>query len=144
MAGGITIPRDRTTRQPARGFCFNPECLEDSDNDRFEFDVEHDKFCCPKCGNNRPPGVGLLVLTHLLIRDNKGPIHGDMGLSYRLACHKDRAYLATVTNMEAATGDPEFCNCAGCLKVAEEMKLTMPQGIALTPKQGNPIASITL
>ena len=142
---GILIPRDRTTRQQARGYCFNPECREDSDQDRFEFDVEHDKFCCPKCGNDRPPGVGLLVLTHLLIRDRKGPIHGDMGQSYRLACHKDRAYLATVSNLEAATGDPQFCNCPGCLKVASELKLTTPQGIELRPKKpANPLASITL
>ena len=142
---GILIPRDRTTRQQARGYCLNPECREDSDQYRFEFDVEHDKFCCPKCGNDRPPGVGLLVLTHLLIRDRKGPIHGDMGQSYRLACHKDRAYLATVSNLEAATGDPQFCNCPGCLKVATEMKLTIPQGVELVQKKpANPLASITL
>ena len=141
---GIQIPRDRTKRQPARGYCFNPECLVDSDDKLFAFDVEHDRFCCPKCGNDRAPGVGLLVLTHLMIRDPKGPIHGDMGQSYRLACHKDRAYLATVSNLEAATGDVEFCNCPGCLEVAEKLKITMPQGVSLLPRQGSPVASITL
>jgi hypothetical protein len=141
---GIQIPRDRTKRQPVRGYCFNPECLVDSDDSRFEFDVEHDRFCCPKCGNDRAPGVGLLVLTHLLVRDPKGPIHGDMGQSYRLACHKDRAYLATVSNLEAATGDVEFCNCPGCLEVAEKLKITAQQGVSLHPRQGSPVASITL
>lgn len=142
---GILIPRDRTKRQPARGYCYNPECREDSDQDRFEFDVEHDRFCCPKCGNDRPPGVGLLVLTHLMIRDPSGPIHGDMGQNYMLACDQKRAYLATVTNLEAATGDPAYCNCPGCLKVAEERKLTTPQGLALTPgERASPLASITL
>lgn len=87
----------------------------------------------------------MLVLTHLLIRDIRGPIHGDMGLSYRLACHASRAYLATVSNLEAATGDPQFCTCPGCLKVASEMKLTIPQGIELMQeKPANPLASITL
>jgi hypothetical protein len=109
----------------------NPECLVDSDDKMFTFDVQHDGFACPKCGNNRAPGVGLLVLTHLMIRDRNGPIHGDMGQSYRLACHKDRAYLATVTNLEAATGDIRFCNCPGCLKVANEMKIKTCQGVAL-------------
>jgi DNA-directed RNA polymerase subunit M/transcription elongation factor TFIIS len=141
---GIVIPHDRTTRQRVRGYCLNLECRESSDADRFEFDVEHDRFACPKCGNDRPPGVGLLVLTHLLIRDRKGPILGDMGLNYRLACHKDRAYLATITNLEAATGDITFCNCPGCLKVADELKITTAQGVALTPRSSTPLASITL
>lgn len=139
---GILIPTDRTTKQPARGYCLNRECLEDAALGRFEFVVEHDRFACPKCGNDRPPGVGLLVLTHLLIPDSRGPIIGDMGLAYRLGCDQNRAYLATVSNLEAATGDVEYANCPGCLQEAEKRKISRPQGVALTPKQ--PVASITL
>ena len=142
---GILIPNDRTTKQQPRGYCVNPDCLEVSDATRFEFDVNNNRFCCPKCGNDRSPGVGLLVLTHLLIRDSKGPIIGDMGLRYRLACHADRAYLATVTNLEAATGDVGVCNCPGCLQVAAERNLTTRQGVELVPGNRPPaLAAITL
>jgi DNA-directed RNA polymerase subunit M/transcription elongation factor TFIIS len=112
----------------------NPECLVTSEDKCFSFDVEHDRFACPKCGNNQSPVVGLLVLTHLLIRDSKGPISGSLGQHYRLACHKDRAYLATVTNLEAATGDIRFCNCPGCLQVAKELGIVEIQGAPITPK----------
>jgi hypothetical protein len=141
---GIIIPSDRTTKQQARGYCMNPECLEQSDASRFEFDVDHDRFACPKCGNNVPPGVGLLVLTHLLVSDRAGPIIGTMGRRYRLACHKDRAYLATVTNLEAATVCPSIANCPGCLAEAERLKITTAQGVAVTPDKPPTLASITL
>ncbi len=64
--------------------------------------------------------VGLLVLTHLLIRDPKGPFKGQMG-RFRMACNTKRAYLATITNMEAATGDPLIANCPGCLVEAKRL-----------------------
>lgn len=118
---GIIVPHDRVDKY-ARGYCYNPECIEPG-VDRYEFKVEHDRFCCPKCGANKGPLVGLLVLTHWIARDPKGPIEGEGGLRYKLACDTKRAYLATFTNMEAATPVLEIVNCPGCLKVAQEQRL---------------------
>jgi len=130
---GIIIPSDRTTKQQSRGYCMNPECLESSEDKRFEFDVDNDKFACPKCSQNTPPGVGLLVLTHLLIADPKGPIMGKLQ-RFSLACNQKRAYLATITNLEAATGDPMIANCPGCLAEAGRRKIKEPQGHPVTPQ----------
>lgn len=113
----ISVPEDRTLKQPTRAFCRNPEC---STNGRFEFDFEHDNPACPKCGANRQPMVGMIVLTHLLIRNKKGVIEGEGGLRYSLACDEPRAYLATVTNLEAATDNVVLANCAGCASVFKQ------------------------
>jgi hypothetical protein len=115
---GIAIPSDRTTKQPVRAYCYNPEC-KPVDGDRFEFGVSNDRFACPKCGAFLPPMVGVLSLVHLLVRDPKGPIIGEGGLRWRLACEERRAYLATVTNNEAATVVREVANCPGCLLKTE-------------------------
>lgn len=128
---GISIPRDRTTKQKPRGFCTNPECLESSDQQRFEFDVDNDKFSCPKCGGCMAPMVGLLACVHLQVRDKAGPIVGYGGLRYRLACCPTRVHLATVTNEEGATGDLRFVNCPGCLKAAVDEKLPALTGFAI-------------
>lgn len=134
---GLAIPVDRTMRQPPRGYCLNPACLGRSSDSRFEFEVDHDRFSCPKCGNDRPPGVGLLVLTHLLVSDHRGPIDGITG-RYRLACDERRAYLATLTNLEAATGEPSIANCPTCLAEAQRLgvlrqgaslEITRPHGV---------------
>jgi len=130
---GVIVPNDRTSKQQPRGYCLNPECLEDSAQSRFEFDVDHDRFCCPKCGGRDGPMVGLLVLTHLLVRDQGGPIVGQFG-RFKLACHNSRAYLATVTNLEAATSDPSIANCPGCLAAAAKAGIKVPQGAALFAK----------
>ena len=121
---GGRVPEDRTVMQPAAGFCRNPECRENGKE--FEFVVENDHFACPKCGADRSPMIGLLVLTHLLVRDNAGPINGAGGLRWALACAQDRAYLATVTNKEAATDNVKIANCPGCLAVAEQRNLLKP------------------
>lgn len=112
---GILIPSDRTTKQVPRGYCLNPECRERSEDSRYEFEAKHDHFACPKCCNTDPMGVGLLVLTHLLVRDQAGPIRGSGGSRWKFACDSKRAILATETNLEAATGVPEVANCPGCL-----------------------------
>ncbi len=69
----VEVPRDRTNKQPANGFCRNPECQEDG-QDEYRFEVHHARVECPKCGANQAPMIGLLVLTHLMIRDGNGPI----------------------------------------------------------------------
>ena len=119
---GIVIPSDRTTKQPVRGYCYNPEC-KPRDHDRFEFTVEDDYFCCPKCKAFKGPMVGSLVLIHLITRDNRGPLEGEGGLRYKIACDSERAYTATFTNLESATTVQDIANCPGCLKVAAEQKL---------------------
>lgn len=119
---GIAIPTDRTNKQPVRAYCRNPQCRDRSDK-IFEFNVENDRFACPKCGANRDPMVGLYVLTHLLMQKKGGPIQGRY-FQYIVACDEKRAYLATQTNLEAVTDNPTIANCPGCLKKIEEQKIT--------------------
>lgn len=131
---GVKVPKDRTINQPATGFCRNPECREDGQE--FNFQVEHDNFCCPKCGADRAPLIGVLVLTHLLVRHEQGPIIGKGGLRWAIACDEKRAYLATATNQEAATDNAEVANCPGCLQNAEKLGLIKPDGWSYSPDKG--------
>lgn len=126
---GGRIPADRTIKQPAAGFCRNPECSEE--NGEFHFVVEHDHFVCPKCKADRAPMIGSLVLTHLMIRNEAGPILGEGGLRYALGCDMKRAYLATMTNEEAATDNPKVANCPGCLERAESLGIKTNMGWVL-------------
>lgn len=132
MSNKIIIPGDRTEKQPVRAFCRNVECLESSDQKRFEFDVEHEHVACPKCGATEAPMIGVLALTHFLHRNPQGKIVGMGGLRYQIACDANRAYLATMTNQEAATDQLPVVNCPGCLKAAAEKKLKDKQGVSIT------------
>jgi len=67
--------------------------------------------------------IGTLTLTHLLVHDEHGPVRGKGGVPYKIACDSKRAYLATVTNDEAATDNVEVANCPGCIAAAEALKL---------------------
>jgi hypothetical protein len=127
-----TIPSDRTKKQPIVGYCLNPECRELSTDERFEFVVEHE-VCCPKCGATNPPLVDLLVLIHFLHANKQGRIVGSMGMRYSIACDPKRSHTATVTNLEAASGDLRAVNCPGCQKAAFDMKLAEQQGKPITP-----------
>lgn len=119
----VTIPADRTRKQPLLAYCRNPACWQNDEKCaplmRFEFALETGNVECPRCRANEPPMVGILVLTHLLIKDPRGPILGAEGWRYRMGCDAQRAYLATMTNQEAASGDPHVVNCPGCLKTPE-------------------------
>lgn len=132
---GIIIPNDRTIKQPAMGCCYNPACREKSTDERFEFIVEHSLFSCPKCGANQPPFVHLLVITHLLVPDQKGALIGAGGLRYKMACDETRAYLATVSNQEAASGDLQVVNCPGCLAAQQKENFPVIAGSALYLKE---------
>lgn len=117
---GVKVPNDRTTKQPVKAFCRNPACREKS-GELFTFYVRNDRFCCPKCKADRSPIVGLWSLTHLLLPHPLGPIRGNGGKRFVIACDNKRAYLATATNQESATGDPEVANCPGCLECAKQI-----------------------
>ena len=119
----VSIPTDRTSNQPAIGFCRNKDCAVNEQ--QFRFPVDGSAVVCPKCGASDDGAVGLVVLIHLLTPDNEGPITGMHGRRWRLACDKDRAYLATVTNMEAATVLKEAANCPDCLAADIETKPTL-------------------
>lgn len=125
------MPEDRVVSQPATGFCRNPQCAVNGQE--FTFPVEHDLFACPKCGANKAPMVGVMVLTHLLIPHERGPIEGGGGLRYVIGCDDERAYLATVTNLEAATDNVEVANCPGCLAKAEQLGIKQASGWAYKP-----------
>jgi len=131
---GVSVPHDRTTKQPLRGYCLNPECREQPDDSRFEFEAHNDHFVCPKCGADSPFLVGLLTLTHLLLPDPKGKIQGSEGIRYRFACDGERSILATPTNNEAATGVLELVNCPGCLQAADSLRIKQRTfGQAISP-----------
>lgn len=119
----VTIPNDRTQKQPVKCACYNPECLEDSSHERFEFTFEHGQVACPKCGATEPPIISVMSLTHLLHRNKSGKIVGAGGLRFSLACDHNRAYLATRTNLEAATDQVQFVNCPGCLEANFQRQL---------------------
>lgn len=137
MSATITIARDRTLKQPVRGYCLNPNCACGSGAfDRFEFTVKNDAFACPKCGANEAPLVGVLVLIHLLVHDQeKGEFKGMKGLRYRLACDRKREHLATNTNLEAATGTLAHVTCPGCRRAAARLNLKTNQGLAAELKK---------
>lgn len=118
---GIIIPDDRTSKQPATGYCLNPTCAP-SGQLRFDFPLKHNRLGCPKCGANKPPLVGLLVLVHYLIANPLGEIEGMWGRRFSLGCDEIRAYLATTSNLEAATASIEAVTCPGCLKAAKKIK----------------------
>lgn len=113
---------DQTTKQPVVWRCPNPECFESNLSRYYEFESEYGE--CPKCGL-KEPYVRKRVLIHVLVRDKGGPIVGNLGLRYRLACDPKRVTLATATNGEAATGDVTTANCPGCLKaIGDKLKQT--------------------
>lgn len=72
--------------------------------------------------------VGVYVLTHLLIPVKGAPLRGESGISYALACDDQRAYLATATNLEAASGNVNVVNCPICLENARKLGIKMKDG----------------
>ena len=123
------MPDDRSTKHPARGYCRNKLCQEpDQREELFTFPIEHAHVCCPKCKATMSPVVGVYVLTHLLLQVDGGPIRGAGGIGYALACDSKRAYLATSTNMEAASGDPNVVNCPHCLENARKLGIKLKSG----------------
>ncbi len=102
----------QTLKQPVVWRCRNPECKEISTARYYEFEGEYPE--CPKCKCG-PPTVSKRALIHLLIRDNKGPIVGEFGLRWKMACDHKRVTLATEDNGEAASGDSSAINCPTCL-----------------------------
>lgn len=123
------MPKDRSTKHPARGFCRNPECqVEGQREELFTFPIEHAHVACPKCGATLAPMVGVYTLTHLLIQVKGGPLRGAGGLQYALACDDKRAYLATHTNLEAASGDVNVVNCPICLENARKLGIKLRDG----------------
>lgn len=139
--GKVTIPADRTLKQPKFAFCRNPQCREVSDKE-FTFRVDHDNFACPKCGADRDPMIGLLVITHLLIPKPDGPVKGSGGRRFAIACDLRRAYLATATNEEAVTDNARLINCPGCQAAVEKLNINpnarFGREMVLTDNNANP------
>ena len=102
---GIAIPEERTHKQRNYAFCANIECAENGQE--FRFEIENTLMPCPKCGATKPPMVGMLAKTHLLVRDRKGHIEGQGGVRYRIACDTEnkRHRISTITNHARATGE---------------------------------------
>jgi len=130
---------DRTKKQPRRFMCVNPRCGDTGQSGTFErFQFNADKDTCPKCKGSGYPYVVLMALVHLLIPDPQGRIMGGDG-RYRMACDPSRHYLATTTNQEAATGDPEAVNCPGCLEVIAKASIQEPTGSLIVPSSDESI-----
>lgn len=126
------IPEDRTIKQPSKGFCRNPECR--TEHGEFQFEVVHEAFECPKCGANRQPMVGMLVMTHLILPKKGGPIRGVGGLQFYIACDDTRAYMATTSNLEAASDNPAMVNCPACVDAVKKLCVKKPTGANLNPE----------
>lgn len=132
----------QTVKQPVVWRCPNRECVEPATlfdpTDLaalnrpgvryFEFAADYPE--CPKCGSG-PPAVTKRALIHLLVRDKKGPILGDMGLRWSMACDPKRTHLATEDNGEAATGNSLAINCPGCIAALAKSGRVYLQGVAL-------------
>ena len=118
---GIAIPEERTHKQRNYAFCANIECAENGQE--FRFEIENTLMPCPKCGATKPPMVGMLAKTHLLVRDRKGHIEGQGGLCFHdaAATENKRHRISTLTNHELATGDRTICNCIDCLTEANRI-----------------------
>ncbi len=131
----VRIPEDRTNMQPIIAQCNNPQCSENGQS--FKFVHEHgNEISCPKCHASQSPMISMLVLIHFLVRDDKGLVIGDGGLRYKLACDQKRAYLATYTNQEAATGLLECANCPQCLENARQLGIKINGFELLMQPQG--------
>lgn len=111
----------RTTKQPLRWRCRNPECIEQGKP--HEFDDDHGT--CPKCSDS-PPQVLLMTLIHLMVRVPTGPILGLHRARLALACEPTRGFVTDGANNEAATGDPAATNCPGCLAALSSGRLKAP------------------
>ena len=112
-----------------------PECAEANGNQRFEWEGDYDT--CQRCGSSGYPAVILLALLHFLIPDQAGQIRGKYGRRFRMACHKSREYLATMTNQEGATNDLKAVSCPECIREAGRLGIegVSPGGILLTEEQ---------
>ncbi len=130
----IAIGKDRSVKQPVRAFCRNPQCRTKM-GEKFEFQVEHDRFCCPKCGADKEPYIGVFSLAHHLVPDTGGPIVGMGGRRFKLGCDSRRAYLATTTNNESATDQPAYVNCPGCLAAIKKLGIVDPTGTPINESQ---------
>ena len=121
---------DQTTKQPVVWCCPNPECRESNLESYYAFESDNPE--CPKCGIE-PPYVTKRVLIHFLLRDRKGPIVGQFGLRYKIACAPVRSFIATLTNGEASTGDIRAANCPGCLKVVGDKLIRSGHDLLIKP-----------
>ena len=120
----VEAPRGRTQRQPLQAYCLTPECIEGSDG-RYTFTVENE-ICCPKCGRNEWPHVGILTLVHWVRPSAQGPLKTSDGGRAEIACDPKRQYIATASNLEAGTNYPPAVNCPQCLKELEKCHVHGP------------------
>lgn len=102
-------------KQPIVWRCLNPHCRPDKFRPTIMFDFESDEAKCPKCSLG-PPMVVKRALIHMLVMIENGPIVGDMGMRYRVACDAKRDYVTNGRDGEAGTGDIRQVNCPACLK----------------------------
>lgn len=130
-----TIPEDRTQKQPVSCFCRNPDCVEIPGGMFFVFQHEHSHVECPKCGATEAPMVGVFVITHYMAKlPKRGQIVGVGGLRYTVACDEKRNYLATATNMEAASDQIEAVTCPGCLEAIRTKKVDTSKAYSIKAK----------
>lgn len=93
-----------------------------------EFEADDPAPACPACGAMEP-AVQILTDIHLLIVDPQGPIYGQSGLRYRIACEPRRDILAVPLGEHyAATPEIRAVTCPSCLGTpdAQAMRKAFP------------------
>ena len=138
---GVIHP-DQTVLQPVIWTCQNPQCKPPG---RHSFDFQSDYAVCPKCKAEGYPLVQKVTLIHFLLPQIDGPIAGQYS-RYCLPCDPKRDNMATQTNGEAATDQPQLVNCPGCLNAMQKAmaelggKILGPSGRPLDLQTQTPIA----
>lgn len=109
---GVEGTPDRTDRHRLKWIC---DACPDRKTGKRPLIFESDYPECPSCGRNGlAQGIRLMTLIHLIVPSKYGPIVGQHGRRYFLACDRTRATTATPTNREACTNRTGMVNCDNC------------------------------
>jgi hypothetical protein len=119
---GVEGSKERTHKHPLTWICSN--CVEPNTKHPTRFTSDYPE--CPRCGTSGFPGVRIMSLIHLMVPSKFGPLKGQHGRRYFLACDPQREHGGTPENREAITNKIQVINCVSCLAW---VKKNVPSGI---------------